>query len=184
MGQVACSHTPPPEPTPPPPPPDVEIPGWVLRMPPKKGRICATGAVDPTFFRQDGRTSAAETARAELARTIQVKVTAFMVDEQTNYGGYVDQVIVTEVITSVSEAVISGAEILEYWYDEFGNVSKKGMTYAFACMRTDESAAQLAERIHQAVPEEGNEKALEGVRERAKAAFDELEAMEAKKQEQ
>ena len=60
-----------------------DAPEWVMRTPRMPGNICATGAVDPTFFRQDGRTQAADSARNELARTIQVKVSSVMYDEQT-----------------------------------------------------------------------------------------------------
>ncbi len=165
-------------PAPPPPPIHVDVPEWVNRVPRKDGQICATGAVDPTFYRQDGRTSAAETARAELARTVQVKVTAVMYDEQSNNGSYVDQAIVTEVIGSISEAVISGAEVLSYWFDEYGSVSRRGMTYALACMRTDQSVAELADKLKEAFPDQENEDKIEAVKERAKAAFEELEKQE------
>jgi hypothetical protein len=167
-------------PAPPPPPIHVDVPEWVYRIPRKDGQICATGAVDPTFYRQDGRTNAAETARGELARTVQVQVTAVMYDEQTKDGSYVDQAIVTEVIGSISEAVISGAEVVSYWFDDHGAVSKRGMTYALACMRTDQSVAELAEKLKTAFPEKENEQKIEEVKERARLAFEELEKLEEK----
>lgn len=166
---------------PPPPPPHVDVPEWVLRLPKMPGNICATGAVDPTFYRQDGRGQAADSARNELARTIQVKVTSVMYDEQTNSGSYVDQSFVSQVVGSISDVVLSGAQVMEYWFDEYGNVSRKGMTYALACMPTDQSVAQLAEKLKEAHPEADDAAKIEKVRERAKAAFDELESMEAKK---
>lgn len=163
---------------PPEPPPHVEVPDWVYRIPREKGHVCATGAVDPTFYRQDGRTQAAESARNELARTVQVKITSVMYDENTTQGSYVDQAFVTEVVGSISEVVLSGAEVRSYWYDDYGNVSRRGMTYALACMPTDASVAQLADRLKAAHPD--NEDKIQQVRERARAAFDELEAMENK----
>ncbi|MBK8014141.1 MAG: LPP20 family lipoprotein [Deltaproteobacteria bacterium] len=150
-------------------------------MPRRSGQICATGAVDPTFFRQDGRVHAAESARNELARTIQVQITSVMYDEQSTRGGQVDQSVVTEVTGSITEAVISGAEIVEYWYDENGDVSRAGMTYAMACMSTDASVAELAERMKAAMPDEDDAEKIEAVRQRAKAAFDALEAEEQKR---
>jgi hypothetical protein len=167
--------------SPPPPPPKVDVPEWVLRLPRMAGNICATGAVDPTFYRQDGRSQAADSARNELARTIQVKVTSVMYDEQTTSGSYVDQSFVSQVVGSISDVVLSGAQVMEYWFDEYGNVSRKGMTYALACMPTDQSVAQLAEKLKAAHPEADDAEKIEKVRERAKAAFDELESMEAKK---
>lgn len=157
------------------------VPEWVLRTPRMPGNICATGAVDPTFFRQDGRTQAAESARNELARTIQLKVTSVMYDEQTTSGSYVDQAFVSQVVGSISDVVLSGAQVMEYWYDETGDVSRKGMTYALACMPTDQSVAQLADKLKAAHPDSDDAKKIEAVKERAKLAFDELEAMEAKK---
>lgn len=163
---------------PPPPPQPVDVPEWVFRIPRKTGQVCATGAVDPTFYRQDGRTNAAEAARGELARTIQVKVTAVMYDEQTTRGSFVDQAIVTETIGTISEAVIAGAEVVSYWFDATGAVSRSGMTYALACMRTDQSVEELAARLKEAFPDEQDEDKIEEVKERAKAAFEELEKME------
>jgi hypothetical protein len=165
---------------PPPPKPDVVVPEWVLKLPRQPGNICATGAVDPTFYRQDGRTQAADSARNELARTIQVKVTSVMYDEQTSRGSYVDQSFVSQVVGSISDVVLSGAQVTEYWFDEYGHVSRRGMTYALACMPTDQSVAQLAEKLKAANPDAEDADKIEQVRERAKAAFDELEAMEAK----
>jgi hypothetical protein len=153
----------------------------VLKTPRRSGTICATGAVDPTFYRQDGRTQAADSARNELARTVQVKVSSVMYDEQSTNGSYVDQAFVSQVEGSISDVVLSGAQVMEYWYDEWGNVSRRGMTYALACMPTDESVAQLADRLKAANPDEQDQAKIEHVKERAKAAFDELEAMENKK---
>jgi hypothetical protein len=175
---LACGGS---QPVPPdrPPPPDVEVPEWVNRTPRMPGNVCAVGAVDPTYFRQDGRVQAAESARTELARTIQVKITSVMYDEQDNRGTYVDQSIVSEVIGTVSEGVIAGAEVLEYWFDEYGNVSRKGMTYALACMKTDTSVAELAAKLEAAYPKEEEQDKVEAVKERARLAFEELEKMEA-----
>ena len=159
-----------------------DAPEWVMRLPRQPGNICATGAVDPTFYRQDGRTQAADSARNELARTIQVKVSSVMYDESSTSGSYVDQAFVTQVVGSISDVVLSGATVLEYWFDETGSVSRKGMTYALACMPTDQSVAQLAEKLQAAHPDESDAKKIEHVKERAKAAFDELEAMEKKKE--
>jgi hypothetical protein len=117
-----------------------------------------------------------------LARTIQVKVSSVMYDEQTTSGSYVDQSFVTQVTGSISDVVLAGAQVEQYWYDENGAVSKKGMTYALACMPTDQSIAQLAEKLKSANanPTDDDKNKIEKVKERAKAAFDELEQMENK----
>ena len=155
-------------------------PEWVLKLPRKKGRICAIGAVDPTFFQQDGLKNAAEAARTELARAVQVKISSVMYDYQDEMGSYVEQSSVQEVVGSISDVVLSGAEVEESWFDELGSVQRKGMTYALACMSTSKSAAEFAEKLKSIAPEgdKDAEKKIEEVRQRAKDAFDELEAME------
>ena len=164
----------PPKPTP------TKVPDWVQATPTRKGRVCAVGAVDPTFYRQDGLVYAAEAARNELARSIQVHIYSVMYDVETERGGSTQQHIVSEVVTAVHDGVLSGAEIMGTWFDGAGAVSRQGMTYALACMSTDQSVAQLAEKLEQAFPDEEDKDAIAQVRDRAKAAFDELEAMEDK----
>lgn len=154
------------------------VPAWVLKTPRRSGSVCATGAVDPTYYRQDGRVFAAESARNELARTLEVRVTSVMYDEQTTSGSFVDQAFVSQVAGSLSEVVLSGAEVSEYWFDEHGQVSRKGMTYALACMQRDSSVAELVERMKSAATSDEEEVALDQVRQRAERAFDELEQME------
>lgn len=166
--------------SPPAPPPSAALPApeWVLKTPRMPGNICATGAVDPTFYRQDGRAQAADSARNELARTVQVKVTSVMYDEQNTEGSSVDQDFVTQVVGSISDVVLSGAQVMEYWYDDAGLVSRRGMTYALACMPTDRSVAELAERLKAANPADEDADKIQQVKDRAKAAFDALEAQE------
>lgn len=160
-----------------------DAPDWVLRTPRMPGNVCAVGAVDPTFFRDQGIENAKEAARAELARTVQVKINSMFLDVAENDGSWVRQ-----VIDSTSEVVLSGAEVLEVWYDETGSVQRRGMTWALACMKTDQSVAELAAKLKAASEEaavEEDEPSREAkiakVRERAAAAFDELEAAEAAK---
>lgn len=161
-------------------PANIRVPDWVYTTPSRKGMVCATGAVDPTFYRQDGRVYAAEAARNELAKTIQVTIYSVMYDYESSRGGSVRQYIVSEVEEAVAGSVLSGAEVPSYWFDEFGVVSGEGMTYALACMRTDRTAAQLADKIKEAYPAEERDEAVAAVKKRAAAAFDELEAMEEK----
>ena len=55
------------------------------------------------------------------------------------------------------------------------------MTYALACMDTTQSVAELAAKLEEAFPKEEHQGQVEAVKERARAAFDELEAMEDKR---
>jgi hypothetical protein len=107
-----------------------------------------------------------------------------MYDEQTTNGSWVDQVSVQQVVGSISDVVLSGAQVLETWYDETGAVSRRGMTYALACMPTDKSVQEFAEKLKQVAPLESPdaESRIARVKENARLAFDELEKMEAQKQ--
>ena len=169
----------------PPPPPESErptpAPAWVQAVPQPKGQLCATGAVDPTYYRQDGRTMAAEAARNELARSIQVTITSIMVDVETSRGGSVNQYIVSEVTSFVENGVVQGAEIVSYWYDPLGAVSRRGMTYALACIRTDVSLENLTTSLKEAYPDQEDQQKVQAIRDRAQNMFDELEQMEEKK---
>ncbi|MCB9645307.1 MAG: LPP20 family lipoprotein [Deltaproteobacteria bacterium] len=156
----------------------MDVPDWVYQIPKMAGKVCATGAVDPTFYRQDGRVNAAEAARNELARSIQVHISSIMYDTETSRGGSVQNYIVSEVVTAVNEGVLAGAEILSYWFDGTGAVSRTGMTYALACMDINQSVSDLADKLEAAYPGEEHKNEIAAVKERARVAFDELEAME------
>lgn len=146
--------------------------------PAPKGEICAVGAVDRTFYRQDGITNASEAARNELARSVQVTINSVMYDIETQRGSSVRQYMVSEVVAAVQDGVVNGAEIRSTWFDHNGQLAGAGMTYALACMRTDQSVEQLAERMKAVLPDKEDEKTVAAVRQRAEDAFAELEREE------
>lgn len=157
----------------------VPVPAWVDRVPEQKGKVCALGTAEPTFYREDGKIYAAENARNQLAMTISVRVQAVMIDIQEHDSSFQDSTYVQEAQSYATDAVVAGAQVLSYWYDEFGSRGRKSATYALGCLSTDASATQIAERLQQAHPE--NKDKIAEVRERAKAAFDNLEAEETKR---
>ncbi len=124
---------------------------------------------------------AAEAARNELARSIQVTITSIMVDVETSRGGSVNQYIVSEVTSFVENGVVQGAEIVSYWYDPLGTVSRRGMTYALACIRTDVSLENLTASLKEAYPDQEDQQKVQAIRDRAQNMFDELEQLEEKK---
>lgn len=158
-------------------------PAWVKKMPHESGYVCAVGAVSPTFYRDDGLELAAEKARSELARNIEVHIWSYMKDVDSTRGGYAKELVTSEVESAVTDGVIAGAEVRSTWYDEHGAVSRVGMTYALACMSTSESVSKLAEKLREAHPDEADEQKIEQVKERAQSLFDELEKMETAKAE-
>lgn len=159
-------------------PTNSSIPEWVIHTPEIKKRICAVGVSEPTYFKDDGKRYAAESARVELSHVLNTRIESIMVDIQESNGGFVDRAAVSEVSSWASESVLTGAQILEYWYDEEGVAfaRQKSVTYALACMPIDAQASGFAERLKKAFPEESKE-----VAEKAEKAFEELGKAEEKK---
>lgn len=159
-------------------PSNAGIPEWVRHTPEIKKRICAVGVSEPTYFKDDGKKYAAESARVELSHVLNTRIESIIVDIQESSGGYVDKAAVTEVSSWASESVLTGAQILEYWYDEEGVAfaRQKSVTYALACMPLDAQASEFAERLKKAFPKEGKE-----VAEKAEKAFERLEKIEEKR---
>lgn len=157
----------------------VVVPPWVDRVPDAHGKLCALGAAEPTFFKEDGKIYAAENARTQLAATLQTQVQSIMIDVQKSAGpGSIDQSYVTQVGTFASDAVVQGAQVLSYWYDDTGVRGRSNATYALACMGTDQSIADLDKKLQQTFPDSPDKN--RAVREHAKAAFDALDAEAAK----
>lgn len=111
-------------------------PSWVLTPPKPEGKLCAVGASEPAYFKEDGKEYAAENARKQLALAYSVSIKSIMVDVATGRGHDVDEAGVMEVSSWVTDAVLKESEIVAYWYDKNGIASfkRKGITYALACM--------------------------------------------------
>jgi len=136
--------------------------------------MCALGAAEPTFFKEDGKIYAAENARTQLAATLSTTVSSVMLDVQSSQGsGSVDQSYVTQVGAFASDAVVQGAQVVSYWYDDSGVRGRANATYALACMATDQSIAALDQKLQQKFPDSPDKN--RAVREHAKAAFDALD---------
>jgi hypothetical protein len=159
-------------------------PDWVMHTPSMPKKVCAVGAVDPTFYRDDARSNASDAARAELAKTIQVKISTVMYDEINSHGGgWTEEVSVQQIVGSISDVVLSGAQVVEVWFDEHGVVDREGMTFALACMPTDASMKELAAKLETIGSQNDPDRAkrIARVKQNARKAFDELENLEAKK---
>jgi len=109
-------------------------PGWVTGAPGIKGMICAVGASGPTFYPEDAREYAAENARKELARTLNVDIKSIMVDMATEKGSSIDEAAVMQVSSWATSVVVENSRIMNYWQDAEGGVSQKNTTYALCCM--------------------------------------------------
>ena len=75
---------------------------------------------------------------------------------------YVDQQYVTQAQSFATDAVVQGAQVISFWYDETGTRGRQRATYALACLDTNASVAELNNRRPQAYPqdEKTNQKIL------------------------
>ena len=118
---------------------DATPPDWVITGSPPDVRewpVCAVGFAGPTYFRADGVEAAVESARNELARTLQVRIETRTLDIQTEGGGRRESQTVTEVSSYVNEIVLQGSTIVGVWYDKAGEGFAKHprCTYALVCI--------------------------------------------------
>ncbi len=116
-----------------PPPPE-----WVLtgKTPERTGEICAIGVAGPTFFKTDAKKIAAEEARCELSRTLQVKIASNTLDIQINESGRKDTQTIFEVSSYLNDIIMEGSRIIEIWYDKSGQgfIKKPNCTYVVTCI--------------------------------------------------
>ena len=140
----------------------------------ERGRLYAVGIVGPTYFPEDGRRSAADEARKELARSISVKVESILVDIERSHGpGLLGEAGIVSASSWATDVVINGSQILEYWVDENGLVphGQKGATYALVVLGLGGIPGALEEQAKATLPPEE----AKTVRERAEQAFQEME---------
>ncbi len=118
------------------------VPGWVMRTPSPEGRLCAVGTSEPTYYLDDAKLEAAESARKELARSLGTVVNSIMIDFADEKSEHITEGSVVRVSSWATEEVLSKSEVLEYFFDTEGVVSagKKGVAYALACMDSPKGA--------------------------------------------
>jgi len=132
------------------------------------GRLCAVGFSLPTFFPEKTFEVVVEDVRAQLAEVLQTLVSQYS-EEITN-----DHQSAFEMMTvATTQAISKGAIVTDYWYDEDGQGpnKKKRSTYGWGCVYPVDVMKQTAKALEKELPENTVAK----VRERAAAAFDDLD---------
>ncbi|MCX5722770.1 MAG: hypothetical protein NT179_12200 [Nitrospirae bacterium] len=113
----------------------VNPPEWVHRMPGTKDELCAVGVSGPTYYNEDARANSKTLAMTELARTLEVKVTADMtMRSQGDSRG--SETVMQEVAGFASEVVLKQAQIREQWVHSGGDprYGSRGTIYTLVCM--------------------------------------------------
>ncbi|MBI3795030.1 MAG: hypothetical protein HY280_09940 [Nitrospinae bacterium] len=109
------------------------VPSWVRTTKIYDDKICALGSCEQTFFQEQGKPCAADSARESLAKSVSVHVASIMLDENVGGRQSVDSAGVSSVSETISETVLKEAVISDYWLDSEGKIAK-GFTYAQACI--------------------------------------------------
>lgn len=110
-------------------------PKWVHRMPSAKEDLCAVGVSGPTYYAEDARANSKSLAMTELARTLEVKVTAVLTMRSQGDSRGSDTAML-EVAGFASEAVLKHAQVREQWVHAGGDprYGERGTIYTLVCM--------------------------------------------------
>jgi len=129
-----------------------KAPEWVFNsIPHKPGIIYAVGTCGPTFFKEDAKECAADSARKELAKNLRVEISTMMLEITENDGSYIDEATVTNVSLWATSLAVEKSNIEGYWYDK-----EKGMTYALGSVPLGISQSELEQRLSKPVESEKN----------------------------
>ncbi|MEM6531463.1 MAG: hypothetical protein AAF654_02505 [Myxococcota bacterium] len=159
------------------------VPKWIDRRGQQPdGRLCNVGFSLPMFHPDKTFEAVVEDVRIKLAKTIEGLVSSYYEELAIERNGR--SALAQELITvATTDAVSNGVIVTDYWYDDhgIGPYAQRRTTYGWGCVYpVDVMQATLNMVQEQAPPEDKD--VFERVKERARAAFDDLDA-EIEKQE-
>ena len=146
------------------------VPKWIRRTGKQPGgRLCAVGFSLPTFHPDKTFDVVVEDVRSQLAEVLQTLVSSY--HEELTTARYQLYELMTVATT---QAISKGAIITAFWYDRdgIGPFRRKRTTYGIGCVYPVDVMTKAVEAVENELPEQTVAK----VRERARAAFDELDA--------
>jgi hypothetical protein len=145
------------------------VPRWIQRTGKQPGgRLCAVGFSLPTFHPDKTFDVVVEDVRSQLAEVLQTLVSSYYEELTTN------RYQLFEMMTVAStQAVSKGAIITAFWYDRdgIGPFQRKRTTYGWGCVYPVDVMKSAIRSVEKELPE----RTVAKVRERAQAAFDELD---------
>ncbi len=151
------------------------LPSWIDNYGRHNDRLCTVGFARPRFHPEETLSSVVEDIRVQLATSVSCWITSYF--ESLSKGAYDYKQLVTG---EINDAVSKGAVVTHFWYDRdgIGPFKEKRTTYGWGCIYPLEIVAssmkKVEEKVNTSQPEQ--KKTVAAVRERAKAAFDELDA--------
>lgn len=135
---------------------DEEVPSWVSgSLPQSATAVFAVASWPPTRFEQDALEKAKANARAELAKTIRVKVQGVLVDWQSSARSLTTgQAHSEDYISLLSKETLnvamSGSQILQIWVDRAGQASQAGTVWALAKLDKSNLGEELLKAAREA----------------------------------
>jgi hypothetical protein len=143
-------------------------PQWIQALPEENDAIYALGIAEKFYFYVNGRESAKDKARGELAATMKTEVSAVLTDwYESNEGSAsfgLERDVLDEMSKAVSEATLSGSQIVETWYDKTVK-----WHYALARMSLSQVIGQINEKAQSKVKDS---KALKGLNDKLSKLID------------
>ena len=134
-------------------------PDWIKALPEEEDAVYALGIAEGYYYYVNGREAAKDKSRGELGQTIKSEVQAILTDwYEVNAGessGNVGQSFIEEMTNSVSEATLSGSQIVETWYDR-----NTKWHYALARMSLSQVISQVSEKAKEKVKDPSKLKGL------------------------
>lgn len=132
--------------------PGPPAPEWINNPPTAVDAIYAVGAANVGANPVLARNKAADAARQELGRIIQVKVKSlldnFMQEHQefiNNQGTVTSEEFTRSVSRSVSQATLAGSQIVEFYYDKDNKIY-----YALAVLRKNDIVNEIVRSMNEA----------------------------------
>jgi hypothetical protein len=145
------------------------VPRWIQRTGKQPGgRLCAVGFSLPTFHPAKTFDVVVEDVRSQLAEVLQTLVSSYYEELTTNRHQLFEMMTVAS-----TQAISKGAIITAFWYDRdgIGPYRRKRTTYGWGCVYPVDVMKSAIRSVEKELPEQTVAK----VRERAQAAFDELD---------
>ncbi len=146
------------------------VPSWIRRTGTQSGgRLCAVGFSLPTFHPDKTFVVVVEDVRAQLAHVLTTLVSSYYEELTTTRYQYVEAMTV-----ATTQAISKGAIVTDFWYDRagIGPFGRKRTTYGWGCVYPVDVMLKTIENVEDDLPQD----IVAQVRERARNAFDELDA--------
>lgn len=154
-----------------------QIPEWIDRRGTQPGgRLCNVGFSQPTFHSDKTFEAVVEDIRVKLSTTLKGLVSSYYEELAVERNG--KSALAQQLITvATSDAVSKGVVVTDYWYDAngIGPYTQRRTTYGWGCVYPVEVIQSTIDKVEEKIPDDQHE-VFEGVRKRARAAFENLDA--------